>query len=207
MQPPSATLPPPSAIVKTLLVQPANGRGGLAYYAMHTWVTAQAAVLGLLALWRRARVPAGPPVAWGPRREVLAGALVLVVSAVLLFSQLSYAEFDYDEAPVVTDAVAAILGNENAPYALLNLSLNGTLLPNTFSAKQAEYAVLRQWPLVQRIWLVTLQPFVGAQALLLPGLGMLAAAFGGRDLIMKAYKKAIKEGYRFFSYGDATLIL
>jgi S-adenosylmethionine:tRNA ribosyltransferase-isomerase len=36
---------------------------------------------------------------------------------------------------------------------------------------------------------------------------MLASAFAGRDLIMKAYKKAIKEGYRFFSYGDATLIL
>ncbi len=36
---------------------------------------------------------------------------------------------------------------------------------------------------------------------------MMAAAFGGRDLVMKAYKKAIKEGYRFFSYGDATLIL
>jgi S-adenosylmethionine:tRNA ribosyltransferase-isomerase len=36
---------------------------------------------------------------------------------------------------------------------------------------------------------------------------MLAAAFAGRDLIMKAYKKAIKEGFRFFSYGDATLIL
>ena len=36
---------------------------------------------------------------------------------------------------------------------------------------------------------------------------MLASAFGGRDLVMKAYKKAIKEGYRFFSYGDATLIL
>jgi S-adenosylmethionine:tRNA ribosyltransferase-isomerase len=36
---------------------------------------------------------------------------------------------------------------------------------------------------------------------------MLAAAFAGRDLIMRAYKKAIKEGYRFFSYGDATLLL
>jgi S-adenosylmethionine:tRNA ribosyltransferase-isomerase len=36
---------------------------------------------------------------------------------------------------------------------------------------------------------------------------MLAAAFSGRDLLMKAYKKAIKEGYRFFSYGDATLLL
>lgn len=36
---------------------------------------------------------------------------------------------------------------------------------------------------------------------------MLAAAFVGRDFLMKAYKKAIKDGYRFYSYGDATLII
>jgi S-adenosylmethionine:tRNA ribosyltransferase-isomerase len=36
---------------------------------------------------------------------------------------------------------------------------------------------------------------------------MLASAFAGRDLIMKSYKRAIKEGYRFYSYGDAMLIL
>lgn len=36
---------------------------------------------------------------------------------------------------------------------------------------------------------------------------MLVAAFGGYDLIMKAYKEAIKERYRFYSYGDAMLIL
>jgi S-adenosylmethionine:tRNA ribosyltransferase-isomerase len=36
---------------------------------------------------------------------------------------------------------------------------------------------------------------------------MLVAAFAGRDLTMKAYKKAIKEGYRFYSYGDAMLLL
>lgn len=36
---------------------------------------------------------------------------------------------------------------------------------------------------------------------------MLAAAFAGRDFIMKAYKHAIKKGFRFYSYGDATLIL
>ena len=36
---------------------------------------------------------------------------------------------------------------------------------------------------------------------------MTAAAFGGYDLVMKAYKEAIKEKYRFFSYGDAMLIL
>ncbi|HOV98510.1 MAG TPA: tRNA preQ1(34) S-adenosylmethionine ribosyltransferase-isomerase QueA [Bacteroidota bacterium] len=36
---------------------------------------------------------------------------------------------------------------------------------------------------------------------------MLVSAFMGHELMMQAYKKAIKEGYRFFSYGDAMLIL
>ena len=36
---------------------------------------------------------------------------------------------------------------------------------------------------------------------------IMAAAFGGFDLIMDAYKKAIKDKYRFYTYGDAMLIL
>jgi S-adenosylmethionine:tRNA ribosyltransferase-isomerase len=36
---------------------------------------------------------------------------------------------------------------------------------------------------------------------------MMACAFGGYDLVMKAYETAIKENYRFFSYGDAMLII
>src|SRR3954469_25911828 len=36
---------------------------------------------------------------------------------------------------------------------------------------------------------------------------ILACAFGGYDLIMEAYKKAIKDKYTFSSYGDAMLIL
>jgi S-adenosylmethionine:tRNA ribosyltransferase-isomerase len=36
---------------------------------------------------------------------------------------------------------------------------------------------------------------------------MMVSAFGGYDLIMEAYKKAIKEKYKFYSYGDAMLIL
>lgn len=35
---------------------------------------------------------------------------------------------------------------------------------------------------------------------------MLVSAFSDRDLIMDAYKKAVKEKYRFFSYGDAMLL-
>lgn len=36
---------------------------------------------------------------------------------------------------------------------------------------------------------------------------MLVSAFAGHKLIMKAYKEAVKEKYRFFSFGDAMLIL
>lgn len=36
---------------------------------------------------------------------------------------------------------------------------------------------------------------------------ILTAAFGGIDLIMEAYREAVKEKYRFYSYGDAMLIL
>jgi S-adenosylmethionine:tRNA ribosyltransferase-isomerase len=35
---------------------------------------------------------------------------------------------------------------------------------------------------------------------------MLVAAFAGRDLIMEAYREAVRERYRFFSYGDSMLI-
>ena len=36
---------------------------------------------------------------------------------------------------------------------------------------------------------------------------MMVAAFGGYDFVMEAYDVAVKEGYRFGTYGDAMLIL
>jgi S-adenosylmethionine:tRNA ribosyltransferase-isomerase len=36
---------------------------------------------------------------------------------------------------------------------------------------------------------------------------IMASAFASRELILKAYKEAVKEKYRFFSYGDSMLIL
>jgi S-adenosylmethionine:tRNA ribosyltransferase-isomerase len=35
---------------------------------------------------------------------------------------------------------------------------------------------------------------------------MLAAAFAGREFVLEAYREAIKERYRFFSYGDCMLV-
>ena len=36
---------------------------------------------------------------------------------------------------------------------------------------------------------------------------MLVAAFAGRELVLEAYRQAVRERYRFYSYGDAMLIL
>ena len=35
---------------------------------------------------------------------------------------------------------------------------------------------------------------------------MLVSALAGKDYIMKAYKEAVEQKYRFFSFGDAMLI-
>ena len=36
---------------------------------------------------------------------------------------------------------------------------------------------------------------------------MLVSAFANRDLVMEAYEQAVREQYRFYSYGDCMLIL
>ncbi len=36
---------------------------------------------------------------------------------------------------------------------------------------------------------------------------MLVSAFAGQDFVLEAYRQAVVERYRFFSYGDAMLVL
>jgi len=35
---------------------------------------------------------------------------------------------------------------------------------------------------------------------------VLVCAFGGRERVLDAYRGAVAQGYRFFSYGDANLL-
>ena len=36
---------------------------------------------------------------------------------------------------------------------------------------------------------------------------MLISAFAGREHVLRAYEEAVRERYRFFSFGDCCLIL
>lgn len=55
------------------------------------------------------------------------------------------------------------------PYLVFNLALAGEIWPNTFYAKQAEYAILRDLPLVRRYLNMIQQPITGVGIILLPG--------------------------------------
>lgn len=57
-----------------------------------------------------------------------------------------------------------------ALYGLFNYSISGSVFPNTFYAKQVEYASVLQQPLLQRLGAVYLVPAAGAGAFLIPGI-------------------------------------
>lgn len=58
------------------------------------------------------------------------------------------------------------------PFLALNLSTSGTLWPNTFYAKQTEYAVLWQVPYLRRLFDQVAAAFVGPQVVLAPALAV-----------------------------------
>jgi hypothetical protein len=56
------------------------------------------------------------------------------------------------------------------PYLLMNFKLVGEIWPTTFFAKQAEYASLRQLPILTRLWILLKHPLTGTGIVVLPGL-------------------------------------
>jgi len=54
-------------------------------------------------------------------------------------------------------------------YLLFNLAIGGMPMPNTFYAKQAEYAVWQTLPIIERLGQMALQFLVGPSLALLPG--------------------------------------
>ena len=70
-------------------------------------------------------------------------------------------------------------------------------------------ALLQWFSLLGLIKEKLLLPAVNSWLLVFSGILFLimVCAFGGYELIMDAYKKAIKDKYRFYTYGDAMLII
>lgn len=54
-------------------------------------------------------------------------------------------------------------------YLLFNLAIGGTPMPNTFYAKQAEYAAWQNLPIIERLGQMSLQLLVGPSLVLVPG--------------------------------------
>ncbi|MCQ3939041.1 MAG: hypothetical protein DPW18_18635 [Chloroflexi bacterium] len=66
-------------------------------------------------------------------------------------------------------------------YLLFNLAIGGTPMPNTFYAKQAEYAAWQSLPILNRLGQMSLQLLVGPSLVLIPGvIGWLVKSVRGR---------------------------
>ncbi len=73
-------------------------------------------------------------------------------------------------------------------YLVFNNYLSGSIWPNTFYAKQREYAVLLETPFLSRYISLLVQPLIGAGVLLLPGVFYLVFNQDGvnRSIVLSA---------------------
>ena len=89
------------------------------------------------------------------------------------------------------------------PYLLFNNLLTGAPWPNTFYAKQAEYAVMRNIPIPIRYVRQFIQPITGIGVILLPGILLCAA----RSIKGREWKRLIPLLWAFLYLGIYALQL
>ena len=84
--------------------------------------------------------------------------------------------------------------------------------PRFMGTKMIFFAMIAEMDLVviNLINIFFISHFLGAEGaaayeVVMPCI-MLVSAFAGREFILDAYKEAVKEKYRFFSFGDAMFI-
>jgi hypothetical protein len=79
------------------------------------------------------------------------------------------------------------LGSLFVPYLFFNLWLSGTPMPNTFYAKQTEYALWQAQPALYRLTVLLVQLLTGPSVILLPGvIGYVILAIRRRSVPMIA---------------------
>ena len=98
--------------------------------------------------------------------------LVLLVVAQLIIRKWQKSNFQSLVSTLVVLGVTAVL--PLIPYFIFNFNASGTIWPNTFYAKQAEYGLVLAQPLLVRVWQLLFFSLGGTQGsphvLLLPGL-------------------------------------
>jgi hypothetical protein len=115
--------------------------------------------------WAGLGVVAGLLVLTRPEGVILIGLIGLLGIALLLSGDMSWGHAIKGAGAAGLGAGALLL-----PYLLFNLNLGGRIWPNTYYAKQAEYATVLTRPFLHRLGRVSLPPLTGFQILLLPGL-------------------------------------
>jgi len=111
---------------------------------------------------------------------------------------------------VGTEAAAAVAATRSRGGRVLAV---GTTVVRTLETQAGEGRLVRPGSGWTDLFILPGRPFRVVDALLtnfhLPRstLLMLVCAFGGREAVLAAYREAVRLRYRFFSFGDAMLIL
>jgi S-adenosylmethionine:tRNA ribosyltransferase-isomerase len=121
-------------------------------------------------------------------------------------SQHEMDEEHYDVSPAAADAISRALRDGRRIVA------TGTTTTRALESAVSNDGVIAPGPSSTRLFIVPGHRFRVVSALItnfhLPrsSLLLLVSAFAGRDHVLAAYRHAIAERYRFYSYGDAMLI-
>jgi S-adenosylmethionine:tRNA ribosyltransferase-isomerase len=115
----------------------------------------------------------------------------------------------HEEQFIITDENAAII--EKAITGKRKIIAVGTTSLRSLESAVCDNSIKRGWQTTS-IFIYPGYKFKAVDALFtnfhtpLSTLLMLVSAFAGREFILESYAEAVKESYRFFSYGDAMLI-
>ena len=116
---------------------------------------------------------AGKDEGWLLKGLLVGGIVWLRPDGLTLLGPIAYVAFFAEETCAKKlRAIALVLGGfllGFLPYLVFNHFLAGSWWPNTFFAKQAEYAIRLEAPLLSRFFLLAKLPVIGAGVLLLPG--------------------------------------
>ena len=111
------------------------------------------------------------------------------------------------EFPASRSARLHITAHDKCHFLTLRRNGNVSCAVRSDLADDVFVYLIRQDSDIYFLWLSARNKRVNLAIMPLSTLLMLVAAYGGYDLVMEAYHTALKEDYRFGTYGDAMLIL